>query len=250
MNIEKATVAQRFGRSAASYDECTDIQRDIASQLAALALPFIPTGATIFEVGCGTGHLTFPLLLNSHCLRYIANDISQEMLTALLSKSNVTNCLSTVHGDAETMSWPKDVDVVASASAVQWFAKPLSFVTKAGSVLKCGNVLCFSTFGSNTFTELREAGAIGLSYPHFDDWERALTVDFDVKKKLTVTKTRYYDSLNSLFHSIKTSGVNALSERMPVGRMRSLMRHLNSQLSRYKVIKLTYEAFLFVAVRR
>ena len=63
MNIDKAEVACRFGRSIESYEEHAAVQREIAAHLAELATAYVTQPPRkILEVGCGTGLLTERIL--------------------------------------------------------------------------------------------------------------------------------------------------------------------------------------------
>lgn len=246
----KNKISHCFGQSALTYEQSAEIQLDIANKLASLASPYIHAGSSIFEIGCGTGYLTIPLLNASRCASYVANDISPEMLSVLKRKIVATDCFSVLSGDAELIEWPANINVVASSSAVQWFSEPLEFIAKSTRALKCGNVLCFSTFGPDTFIELRQIGAPGLYFPSLEEWKEKLGSYFDVKEQSVITKVQYYDSVSALFYSIRSSGVNALPGKTSVGKMRGILQQLTHQLNECQKLTLTYEAYLFVAVRR
>lgn len=67
-------------------------------------------------------------------------------------------------GDAETIALPDRLDLIASASAVQWFDDLPRFARKAGNLLETEGYIVLSTFGPENFREIKAVTDEGLDY--------------------------------------------------------------------------------------
>ncbi len=204
-------IAQRFGQSADTYDLVATTQRRVAQHLASLALPLIPEGASILEIGCGTGLLS-QSLVSARPAQLTINDISPEMVAKArmriaLADSQCHIAVMQLIADAETVGWPAS-DAVVSASAVQWFGNPLSFVAKAREALPKGGVVALATYGPATFRELR-AGADN-DYPSLADWQSAFTSQgFSLRVAEERLETQTFASRIALLRMVALSGIGS-----------------------------------------
>ena len=120
MNIDKAEVACRFGRSIESYEEHAAVQREIAAHLAELATAYVTQPPRkILEVGCGTGLLTERILQLWAGSELWVNDLVEGMCAKAAARCRVpaAHCLV---GDIESLPLPGAFDLVISASVFQW----------------------------------------------------------------------------------------------------------------------------------
>lgn len=92
-------------------------------------------------------------------------------------------------GDAESDAFMDMVsgrafDLIVSGATFQWFVRPAATIRRLAGLLKPGGLLAFSTFGPQTFHELREsfrraerelglpAVPHGQAFPSGEDWDR------------------------------------------------------------------------------
>lgn len=245
--ISKDDIARRFGHSASTYDSASSAQRVAAEKLASQLAQRSAVGGNLFEVGCGTGALTkllFPLL-KPHI--YIANDISSEMLSQLYSSAS-DNTLSTLLGDAENLAWPSDMDIITSASAVQWFDNPLSFPAKAFNALRPGGTMGIATYGPQTFCELQSLGVPGLHYPTLSEWDSAIAnAGMRLLHSEASTLVLHYPSALDLMHDLQLAGVTSSTHVMSAPSLRNLLRRYDELYLTDNKVPLTYEIYILVA---
>lgn len=205
----KDEVRQRFGGSASTYDSAAEVQRRVALRLADMAAPLLTDGIRVLEIGCGTGALAERLMRLCRPRSYTLNDISDEMIAEALRKMEArgeTTPTKTLRGDAELLAWP-GADAVVSASAVQWFERPESFLAKASRCLPRGGVVALATYGPQTFRELREAGAPN-GYPAMGEWREAMRRHgFATLAAESETTTQTFASHTAMLRMIAQSGI-------------------------------------------
>ncbi len=202
-------IAQRFGQSADTYDLVATTQRHVAQRLADFALPLIPAGASILEIGCGTGLLS-QSIATARPTSLILNDISPEMVAKARQRIDSAApddpiALPQLVADAESVEWPS-VDAIVSASAVQWFGNPLSFVGKARKALRKGGVVALATYGPATFRELR--GGADNAYPSLAEWRAAFEAEgFSLHVAEEQFEAQTFASRIALLRMVALSGI-------------------------------------------
>ncbi|NVO56300.1 methyltransferase domain-containing protein [Rhodobacteraceae bacterium B1Z28] len=157
MTLQLTEKVQRsFSRSFDTYHDAASQQAWVANRLVTeLRGHGAPShfGAA-FELGCGTGHLTRLLCKNFSFDRLSVNDIaSQARDTADAAGANF------VAGDARHVRWPRNVDLLTSASMIQWMDDPADFLAKAARGLAPGGWLAVSGFGPKQYQELTQIGS-------------------------------------------------------------------------------------------
>lgn len=248
--VDKVEIARRFGQSAMSYDSSSVAQRKAVAMLVAALEPFVHSGSSVFEVGCGTGSLTASIIRSFKPHIYIANDISAGML-GQLRVSTSDNILSTLQGDAESIDWPKDMDIVASASAVQWFEYPLSFVGKALSSVGENGVVGLATYGPQTFCELQQLGVRGLHYPSVEEWHEEIErLGMSLLSSHVDSIKLHYPSSLMLMRDLQQAGVTATDRKMSAPQMRKFLCDYDARFMVDGEVPLTYEIYIFVFARR
>jgi malonyl-CoA O-methyltransferase len=178
----------------------------------------------IVELGCGTGVLTAALRGAWPEAELLANDLSPRML-ALARRRLAGEAVEWLEGDAE--AWlagapGRPVDLLIANAAVQWFNDPVAAVSRARTRLAPGGVLAVSTFGPDTFRELRTAftaaaAALGraapeatLPFPDVRDWRRALGEDATVSEQREI---RHYTGLRDFLHHLRELGATLPAAR-------------------------------------
>lgn len=193
MDDEKERIGRAFARHYRDYEDAACVQRGMADRLAGV-LREAAWGARVrraMEIGIGTGFLTRHLVEIWPEAEWWFNDLSPAAFDWLPPGPEQTHHLP---GDAEAMEYPARLDLLASASAVQWFADLPGFFRKACGVLRPGGLLAVATF---THRNLHEPAALtgprlryptpqelsamaaeaGLHLLHTEAWEETLLFD-------------------------------------------------------------------------
>lgn len=233
--LDKAVVAQRFSAAATSYDENALIQREMIDNL----IGRLPEKhfRDLLEVGVGTGLLTRAVEQRLTFDNRILWDLTAQY-------PGVTEC------DAETAirkCAAESYDLIVSASAIQWFHSPATFVMECCRVLRPGGILAIATYAPGTFVELDAFGVKGLDYLSVEAWRDifsrgrwdAYTIDEQVRRLSFATPLQ-------LFRHIKLTGVNAIGGG--AGNAATLMRMLERYpLSSDGQASLTYRPLFLLA---
>ena len=162
--IEKNRVEKNFSKNTATYDRNAIVQAYMAEEL----INFIDLKkcVNVLELGCGTGIFSLRLTEKYHAARFKLMDISGEMIEAAKIKL-AGNKIEFEVGDAEKSTVFGEYDLIAGNAVIQWFNNPEETLKKYYSHLSPGGEMVFSTFGENTFYELRNAfGLAGMSYDY------------------------------------------------------------------------------------
>ena len=245
--INKADIARRFGQNASTYEESAAVQYRAAEVLASHMEVVCMSGGRMFEVGCGTGILTRMLMKRLKPHSYIVNDISDGMLDQMVSASS-DNVMAILPGDAEQISWPMDTDIVVSASAVQWFEDPLSFVSKACKCMSAGGVVGLVTYGPQTFRELSTLGIEGLHYPSLGEWRgRFEKKGFEVLVCENHLEVLHYPTAIDVMRELQRAGVTSSSRPLMAGAMRTLMTRYEDMFRCEQGVPITYDVYIIVA---
>lgn len=194
--VEKELVRQKFSDAASTYPSESAPQQAIARRLMELweAQNPMPGGAVV-EVGVGTGYFTSLYSQRLHPSSLRLWDLYE-------SSTGVEAC------DAETAirSLPDEsVDVVAGASAVQWFNSLNAFFAETVRVLRPGGFGVFSTFAPDHFEALNRITGRSLNFPAVVRIEGVEWLA-DVTETLPVT----FSSPAQMLRHLKLSGVNSL----------------------------------------
>lgn len=214
MAIDKQRVGKSFARHYGQYEDAAVVQRDMADRLAAALAEHAPQLAVqrALEIGIGTGFLTRHLAARFPEAEWWFNDLTPAAFDWI--PVGLKQALP-LEGDAETLPYPHGLDLLASASALQWFDDLESFFPKARGVMNAGGVLALASFGDRHFHELAAVANAPLHYPtpaafsdmarragfstllHAEDWEETLL----------------FSSARDLLDHLRRTGVNGASAR-------------------------------------
>ncbi len=208
---EKGRVAEKFSQAATTYDNNAVIQREIAENLCYLASSAIsrqPINA--LEIGCGTGMTTHILseTLRPHNLTvwdlYIPDNIGDNISgTKITAEEN----------DAETAirNLPSDsVDLIFSASTVQWFNSLSTFLKQCSRVLSAKGTAVISTFGPKTMHEISDSLSFSTHYPSLEDIRRMIPGECTALHISEELRTLTFPTPMEALRHVKLTGVNAL----------------------------------------
>ncbi|MEQ4923772.1 malonyl-ACP O-methyltransferase BioC [Proteus hauseri] len=217
VKTDKQRLAQTFGKAAKHYDDYALIQRYSGDKLMDLASNEL--GNIVLDAGCGTGY--FSQQWKQQGKYVIALDLSHQMLQVAQQQQRADSYLQS---DIEHCAIrDKSIDIVFSNLAMQWCDNlPIAIKTLMRTLNASGS-LCFSTLGTSTLQEIRDAWLSIDDNAHinpflsFNEIETACT---GFKTQLfTENVVEQYDSLHELFASLKGVGANYLQG----GRQKGLM---------------------------
>lgn len=253
--IEKSLVRRRFTRALTSYDRQAVAQQHICRRLVSLAAGRLAsfTSPRVLEVGCGTGGFTRELLAAfRHAgvspVEWVANDLTASCplpLSVLLSELPATY----LPGDAEQTEFPGTYDLIASASALQWFASPETFVRRAVEMLRPGGLLLFNTFGQWNLKEVKALTGKGLAYPSADEVKGWLPPSVEARIETEVLTLCFPTPLDVLRH-LKQTGVTATStDSWTRGRLQQFSRDYIARYGNEREVTITYQPIYVLAVK-
>jgi malonyl-CoA O-methyltransferase len=223
--LDKSKVKQSFSQAVLTYDDVTQLQRNVGKDLLRhIENPSI-TG-TLLDLGCGTGFLTAELLALLPCQRMIALDVALPMLQATRNKLPTVADVVYVCADTEYLPIAEcTVDAVFSNLMLQWCVDLEAVFTEIRRVLKPGGHLVFSIFGPKTLHELKQAWSVVDNYSHvnyfYDLHELEVFLrqsGFDILKCKRQNYISHYDSVLALMKELKAIGAHNVN----VGRNKHL----------------------------
>ena len=212
--LDKTKIKQSFSNASKTYDSVAELQRNVGRDLLQAFLPKNLTG-NIVDLGCGTGFLTQELL--PHCENLIALDLALPMLQT--TREKLGNSVNYICADAESLPLSMaSVDTIFSNLALQWCLPIDKALTELHQVLKADGELIFSTFGSETLCELKNAWASVDDFSHVNVFytasqlrlalEKAGFVNLEIKNQPYIS---HYDSVLDLMHELKHIGAHNVS---------------------------------------
>ena len=172
---DKELVRKRSTDALDTYGEHAVAQRGIALRLASLVGLYAgrQCAGRVLEIGCGTGLFTRELLKRAQPGELYLNDICEafERFFPDLRGEPVRF----LPGDVESVALPAGLDLIVSASAVQWLDDPVGFIAGCRQHLDRGGCIAFSTFGPGNLREVSALSGHSLFYPSLPCWEERLS---------------------------------------------------------------------------
>lgn len=216
----KELIKKRFAHNLDGYDALSVVQRAVCKHVDELLGSILPSveGHVALELGAGTGFFTEHLLRRFHDKSWTINDIVPETETYLekvVAKSGYNNPITFVWGDAESIAFPANMSLLASASLFQWFDALDVFLKRVGTNIAKGGYVVFSSFGANNFFEIREAsfGNKGILFPNYEKvmmWCRE--AGFEILHSDDYIHELVFPTVSDMIHYLRDTGVNGSSK--------------------------------------
>ncbi|WP_089606257.1 malonyl-ACP O-methyltransferase BioC [Acinetobacter piscicola] len=208
MNIDKSQVALRFAQAGQSYNQHAVVQKQIAQQLFDLIRKFYPKthAKSVFEIGCGSGNLTYPLMQNLQIQHLILNDLYVQVQQHFQTDQK----LEWLIGDIEQLEFPQHLDLIVSSSALQWMHDLDMVFQKSHASLNRDGYLCFSTFGQKNLQEIKALTGQGLAYLSIENIQEKLrNSGFEVLYLSEQVEHLNFQYPKQVLQHLKATGVTA-----------------------------------------
>ncbi|MEG1648910.1 MAG: methyltransferase domain-containing protein, partial [Rikenellaceae bacterium] len=209
--IDKKLIEHRFATHFATYNNHAKVQEEICVRLSSHIKECHIAPKTALEIGAGTGFLTKHLLTAfPTCLWYL-NDLTPKAHTYLEKIRIETGATAQyMFGDAENMHFSEQIDLITSASTIQWFDNIELFLNNLNQ--KSGSKLAISTFSTKNFNEIAKATQTeGLTYPSSLQLQQWLTTSgYTIDIIETYITVLNFDSPIEVLRHLKYTGVNAI----------------------------------------
>lgn len=211
--MDKELIVRRFSRAVESYNREAVVQKQIACRMAEKLERRVPCSCDrVLEIGSGTGFLTRRLVDLFHPRTLILNDICSDM-SRCVSDLLQGGQASFICGDAERISFPKELDLIASCSVLQWFSSPGRFFERCHVWLAEQGCLAFTTFGKNNLKEVTAVTGGGLEYCTMDELKALLCSRYEIMEaEEEQIRLTFHTPLDVLYH-LKHTGVTALRQQ-------------------------------------
>ena len=252
-HIDKKRIRQRFAKHLASYHRYAVIQQEICEKLAGLIERYTDRNiSSAIEIGAGTGFLTARLFAAFPETRWVVNDLVREtgpFIAPLASETAFP--IEYRWGDAETLDFSDNFDLIASASTLQWFENPRRFFASLHQ--KSGGILAVSSFSTDNFKEIRAITGTGLEYPPLETFVSFIThAGYDILFRETLHKPLYFEHPHDVLRHIRQTGVNGISS---AGWTRKSLEKFCEAYTRHfglptGQVSLTYNPVIIVARKR
>lgn len=237
--IDKELTGKRFRQHADTYSANATVQAGMVRKLAEK----IPLDGSVrfrnaYEPGSGAGVLT--RLLERVCDKLIICDIAH-------APKDISSKTEFRHADAELLTASlesESLDLIASASVVQWFNSPRRFFEECYRVMRPGGLLAIATFCRGNLEQVAQSTGIELPLPDTSGWLGLLPPEMKVLYCEDFSVTETFDSPTDVFRHLRLTGVTALARGTGAGRMRTALRNYPCVGSKYL---LTYRPIIFIA---
>lgn len=246
MNALTGRVARSFARSAETYDRASLAQRRIAAQLFAAYRHAAPDHhpENVLEAGYGSGHLTRHLL-NLAPRRLWLNDLAAPGLAGIKADY--------LPGDIAQVVLPDGVDLVASASMIQWVADPAQVITRLCATADARGWLALSGFAPGHFPELQALGSRGAAPSYLTGAQMAalLPPGWRVHGAGEWRMPLQFPGAQEVLRHLRATGVNGCAGQIRApGALRDFMARYEMRYRTPKGVSLTYVASWLVAERQ
>ncbi len=252
--IDHNRIIKRFRKSLGSYDQNAVVPHKMSDVLIEkLQSESSKSFDTILEIGCGTGYLTKKIVQNIEFKSLILNDILEDVIKIISDSydKNICEKIEFIIEDAETTSFPLNLDLIISNATVQWFEDFERFLHMSHYLLSDSGYLCISTFGKNNLCEIRELTGIGLDYMDTDEIKEILEDKFDILFLKSDINTIYFDTAVESLQHMKMTGINALENISWT--KKDLRNFVELYESKFKVegkVPLTFEPLYIIAKKK
>ncbi|MBA4493851.1 methyltransferase domain-containing protein [Paenactinomyces guangxiensis] len=155
--MDKERLARQMNRSVITYDEHAVVHKKMAHRILCTLKEKVLQAENILEIGCGTGYLTQLLIDHYPQASVTAVDLAEKMSEMAGEKVEPSSRVRFLVGDAELIDLGKQdsFDLIVSNATLHWLQNPEGTLTRWVQRLKKGGWFIATTYGPDTFQELR-----------------------------------------------------------------------------------------------
>lgn len=199
--VDKEMVKQRFCDGASTYESEAVVQREMVEEM--VGLLGTRRFGRILEVGCGTGLL-------SRKLKDYATEHFEMWDICPVTPYEGAQVLVTDAENAIKDVAPESFDLIASASAIQWFNSPINFMANAAKALRPDGLLVIGTYLEGNLEEITSLMSHSLPLMSELEWVSAIPRQYDIEEIKSWSRVVEFDTPIEAFRHLKLTGVNSL----------------------------------------
>ena len=219
--IDKRLVAERFAKARSSYDSQSQIQRSIARRLWSLTLQHLSEPVhDILEAGSGSGYLTSlyaPVCKNAKIELWDLVDYGQQY-----TEQRITFCACDAEDAIKTVH-PESLDLIISASTMQWFNNPEAFINSSLMALRSGGIVALSTFSPDNLKTITDITGTGLPVPTLQDIGNMVGDKANILYMNEACLDIDFESPASMLAHLSETGVTGLHHSSPITAIRRIL---------------------------
>jgi len=214
ISLSKDSIRRAFDRARDTYAKAARVQSEAAVKCALQ----VPEGeySDILEIGAGGGILTRHVVERCEHSRYVAVDISPQMLGQV--DKGMLNNPELIVADGENITLPQEsFDLLVSSSTMQWYHSPEVSIHDNLKLLKHGGYFSLAIYVEGTYAEFAEASdasGFGSMLPM-----RSPEYFIDILQDANLTSlewkhgvhTSYYPTVSELLRAHRSTGATATS---------------------------------------
>ncbi|ELW87193.1 MULTISPECIES: malonyl-ACP O-methyltransferase BioC [Acinetobacter] len=211
LKLDTSQIALRFAQAGQSYPEQAIVQRKIARHLSDLITQYgVGQYDKVFEIGCGSGNLTQLLIQKFNIKDLILNDLYEDVQQHFNFNVISNPQVNWLIGDIEQLEFPKNLNMIASSSALQWVNDLDAIFKQAFHHLTAHAELCFSSFGQHNLREIKSLTGQGLSYLSIEDLQAKLQKNgFEILHLSEQIEQLTFTHPKQVLQHLKATGVTA-----------------------------------------
>lgn len=214
ISLSKDSIRRAFDRARNTYAKTAKVQSEAARRCAVQ----VPEGdySDIIEIGAGGGVLTRHVVKRCSHSRYVAVDISPQML-AQVDKTILSNP-DLIVADGECINLPQEsFDLLVSSSTMQWYHSPEVSIHDNLKLLKHGGYFSLAIYVEGTYAEFAEASEVSGFGSMLPMRSPNYFIEILQDANLTAleweqeTHTSYYPTVSELLRVHRSTGATASS---------------------------------------
>ena len=212
------SICARFAAAARTYHDESNLQRTVASKLAASIMPLEQIDC-VLEIGCGTGLLTELLRRDFPDAAIHAVDIARPMID--LAKDRIGEYRMNWHvADARQLCLDRDFPLIISSSALHWMTPVSDTIKRLAGMLEPGGNLVSALMVKGTLGELHAARTClfptktaPVCLPGAEQVLEALAAaELEVEHSRQEVLRERYDSAHGFLRSLNRQGVTGTAD--------------------------------------
>ncbi|MGM0472360.1 MAG: malonyl-ACP O-methyltransferase BioC [Bacillota bacterium] len=256
--IEKEVVKQNFSRAATTYEQYATVQREMADNLEQY-LPASEEVDSILEIGAGTGLFTDLIVDRFREDNYWLVDISPAMIAKCKEKFKDYEQLNYLVADGEELKLEQRFDLIVSNATLQWFNDLERGLLNLRKLLNPAGEFHFSTFGVDTFCELRSSLAqLDGAYDYSQSFVSVAELKEMASQQFSQVEIReekyhqYFDRVRDFLRATKKLGANSARADKPLltpAKLRELEANYRADYSQGEQIVVTNH-LLYVSLKK